>query len=112
MNDLWKDDADLFAQARRELFTAVVGDVMDKLGLRHQFLPPAIQPLERATQLDPQSLEALAPLLTAYDEVGQQSDAVATAERAVRLARSQGQLARANQFSTWLMNHSRSASRP
>ena len=47
MTDLWKDDADLFAQARRELFTAVVGDVMDKLGFRHQFLPPAIQPLVR-----------------------------------------------------------------
>jgi hypothetical protein len=48
MSDLWKDDADLFAHARRELFTAVVGDVMDKLGFRHQFLPPAIQPLERS----------------------------------------------------------------
>ena len=47
MTGLWKDDADLFALARRELFTAVVGDVMDKLGLRHQFLPPAIHPLER-----------------------------------------------------------------
>jgi regulator of RNase E activity RraA len=47
MTDFWKDDADLFAQARRELFTAVVGDVMDKLGFRHQFLPPVIQPLER-----------------------------------------------------------------
>lgn len=44
---LWKDDDDLFAQARRELFTAVVGDIMDKLGLRRQFLPPYIQPLER-----------------------------------------------------------------
>ena len=48
MTDLWKDDADLFAQARRELFTAVVGDVMDKLGFRHQFLPPAIKALERS----------------------------------------------------------------
>ena len=47
MTDLWKDDADLFALARRELFTAVVGDAMDKLGFQHQFLPPAIQPLER-----------------------------------------------------------------
>ena len=46
MADLWKDDDDLFAQARRELFTAVAGDIMDKLGLRHQFLPPAIHPLE------------------------------------------------------------------
>ena len=29
----------------RELFTAVVGDVMDRQGLLHQFLPAAIQPL-------------------------------------------------------------------
>jgi len=43
----YKDDHDLFAQARRHLFTAVVGDIMDKLGFRHQFLPPAIRPLER-----------------------------------------------------------------
>ena len=30
---------------RRELYTAVVGDVMDSIGLRHQFLPPRIKPL-------------------------------------------------------------------
>src|SRR5690349_17175992 len=41
----WKADEELFDVARRELFTAVVGDVMDKLGLRRQFLPPQIQPL-------------------------------------------------------------------
>ena len=41
----WKDDEGLFRLARRELFTAVVGDVMDKLGYLHQFLPPRIQPL-------------------------------------------------------------------
>ncbi len=40
-----QDDAELFASLRRELFSAVIGDVMDKLGLRNQFLPPAIQPL-------------------------------------------------------------------
>src|SRR4051812_16969729 len=47
INDLplWNSDEDLFAIARRELFTAVVGDVMDKLGLRRQFLHPQIQPL-------------------------------------------------------------------
>jgi len=37
----WKNERELFAIARRELFTAVVGDVMDKLNLRRQFLPPA-----------------------------------------------------------------------
>ena len=41
----WKDDEGLFALARQELFTAVVGDTMDKLGFTHQFLPPRIQPL-------------------------------------------------------------------
>ena len=41
----WKNDDDLFALVRRELFTCVVGDVMDKLELQHQFLPPQIRPL-------------------------------------------------------------------
>jgi regulator of RNase E activity RraA len=41
----WASDAELFALATKELFTAVVGDVMDSLGLRHQFLPPQVQPL-------------------------------------------------------------------
>ena len=47
MNPLWANDEELFDLARRELFTAVVGDVMDKMKLRRQFLPPQIQPLDR-----------------------------------------------------------------
>ncbi len=43
--NLWKNDGELFAISRCELFTSVVGDVMDKLNLFHQFLPPAIRPL-------------------------------------------------------------------
>lgn len=42
---LWNSDEELFTLAKRELFTAVVGDVLDKLGLLHQFLPPRLQPL-------------------------------------------------------------------
>lgn len=42
---LWKSDDELFSIVQRELFTCVVGDVMDKMGLQHQFLPPQIQPL-------------------------------------------------------------------
>jgi regulator of RNase E activity RraA len=42
---LWKTDDDLFTIAKKELFTCVVGDVMDKMHLRHQFLPPQIRPL-------------------------------------------------------------------
>lgn len=41
-------DQELFQSARRELFSAVIGDVMDKMGLVRQFLPPVITPLERA----------------------------------------------------------------
>lgn len=43
--NLWKSDEELFALVQRELFTCVVGDVMDKLDLQHQFLPPQIRPL-------------------------------------------------------------------
>jgi len=42
---LWKSDDELFDLTQHRLFTCVVGDVMDKLGLQHQFLPPQIQPL-------------------------------------------------------------------
>ena len=42
---LWQSDAELFNLAKVELFTAVVGDIMDQLGLRQQFLPPQIRPL-------------------------------------------------------------------
>ena len=45
MQKPWSSDEELFALARRELFTAVVGDAMDKLGLVRQFLPPRIRPL-------------------------------------------------------------------
>jgi regulator of RNase E activity RraA len=38
-------DRDLLDTLRTRLFTAVVGDVMDKAGLHRQFLPAAIRPL-------------------------------------------------------------------
>ena len=45
MTQLWKTRDQLFQIALRELFTAAVGDAMDKMGLRRQFLPPEIRPL-------------------------------------------------------------------
>ena len=45
MKKMWNTDDELFAFTRKELFTAVVGDVMDKVGLCQQFLPPKIRPL-------------------------------------------------------------------
>jgi regulator of RNase E activity RraA len=42
---LWKNDDDLFRLLREKLFTAAIGDVLDTMRIRRQFLPPAIQPL-------------------------------------------------------------------
>jgi 4-hydroxy-4-methyl-2-oxoglutarate aldolase len=39
------EDDILLATLRDKLFTAVVGDVLDKMGRRRQFLPQAIGPL-------------------------------------------------------------------
>ncbi|MFJ7356498.1 RraA family protein [Phyllobacterium sp. NPDC097923] len=39
------NDTDLFAAMRSKLFTAVVGDILDTMGLQHQFLPPQIRAL-------------------------------------------------------------------
>ncbi len=46
MSKLWHTDEELFTLARQELFVAVVGDVMDKVGFLHQFLPPQIRPID------------------------------------------------------------------
>ena len=42
---MWHNDQELFALMKAELFTAVVGDVLDVMGYYHQFLPPNIKPL-------------------------------------------------------------------
>jgi regulator of RNase E activity RraA len=41
----WDSDEELYGTVRRDLFTAAVGDIMDTIGLLHQFLPPHIKPL-------------------------------------------------------------------
>ena len=43
----WKNDHELFELLKNQLFSAVIGDVMDNLGFLHQFLPPQIQPLHK-----------------------------------------------------------------
>jgi len=42
---LWQSDDELFSLAEKELFTCVVGDVLDRQNLLHQYLPPEIRPL-------------------------------------------------------------------
>src|SRR5580700_2372537 len=51
MTTEWKSDADLFALCARELYTPVVGDVLDDLGFTRQFLPQPVQPLREEMKL-------------------------------------------------------------
>jgi regulator of RNase E activity RraA len=41
----WQNDDELFETMRVDLYTAVVGDILDMMGRTRQFLPPQIQPL-------------------------------------------------------------------
>lgn len=41
----WKNDAELFDIMKSTLYSSVIGDILDKLGYYHQFLPQRIQPL-------------------------------------------------------------------
>lgn len=42
----WKNDEELFVLMRAELYSAVIGDILDKLHYYHQFLPYRIQPVK------------------------------------------------------------------
>lgn len=42
---LWKNDEDLYQIAKSELFVALVGDVLDKLGFLNQFIAQNIKPV-------------------------------------------------------------------
>ena len=55
----WDSDQELFALVETELFSAVVGDVMDQVGLLHQFLPPSIRPLRSDMRLVGRAMTAL-----------------------------------------------------
>jgi 4-hydroxy-4-methyl-2-oxoglutarate aldolase len=52
-------DEELFAILKRELFTAVVGDVLDVMGHRRQFLPAGIAPLVPKTKIAGRAMPAL-----------------------------------------------------
>ncbi len=42
---LWKNDEELFSLMKEKLYTPVVGDILDQMGYKHQFLPANIRPL-------------------------------------------------------------------
>lgn len=42
----WNNDNELFAMMKKELYSAVLGDILDKMHYFHQFLPQRIQPID------------------------------------------------------------------
>lgn len=71
MNQHMSDDA-LFSALTEKLFTAVVGDVLDKMGYRRQFLPQAIGPLRADMRVAGRAM----PVLEAdvFDEIAASSN--------------------------------------
>jgi regulator of RNase E activity RraA len=41
----WQSEAELFQLMKSRLYTPVVGDILDRLGFTHQFLPQPVQPM-------------------------------------------------------------------
>lgn len=46
MSQYWSDDSMLFSLVKEKLFVALVGDVMDTMGLHHQFLNSQFKPID------------------------------------------------------------------
>lgn len=65
-----REDAELFAIAREKLCTCGVGDVMDNLGLRHQFLPPKIRPLRPNMMMIGRAMPVLSVDVSADELIG------------------------------------------
>src|SRR5947209_716453 len=47
----WTTDEELFKLVEAELYTPVVGDILDELGYYHQFLPQPVQPMRLTDKL-------------------------------------------------------------
>ncbi len=75
----WETEEELIGLIRRELFTAVIGDAMDRLGMRRQFLPPAIQPLSDSMMVIGRAM----PVLTADVWDDERHQAVGASENPV-----------------------------
>ena len=58
MNE-WNNEQELFELIRSELYTPVVGDILDALGRYHQFLPQPIQPAKQGMKMVGRAMPAL-----------------------------------------------------
>lgn len=56
---LWKNEDEMFALMKEKLYTPVVGDILDGMGLVHQFLPQNIRPLRADMKLAGKAMPVL-----------------------------------------------------
>jgi regulator of RNase E activity RraA len=55
----WKSEDEMFRIMREQLYSAVIGDIMDELGYTQQFISPKIQPLHEKMVIAGRSLTVL-----------------------------------------------------
>ena len=55
----WANDEQMFALIKNELYTPVVGDILDDIGYAHQFLPQPIQPMRESMKLAGRAMPVL-----------------------------------------------------
>lgn len=56
---LWEGDDELFKLIKEELYTPVIGDILDDKEYYHQFLPPQIKPLDKSNKIAGRCMPAL-----------------------------------------------------
>lgn len=56
---MWKNDKELFDIIKRDLYTPVVGDILDEMGYYHQFLPAELRPIRENDKLVGRAMPAL-----------------------------------------------------
>ncbi|MDS1615436.1 RraA family protein [Escherichia coli] len=56
---MWNNDKELFQLMRTQLFTAVVGDILDTKGYLHQFVSPSMKPLHSSMVLAGRAMPVL-----------------------------------------------------
>lgn len=70
----WKNDNELFDMMRKELYSAVIGDILDKLRCYHQFLPARIQPIREHMVVAGRAMPVLEA--DAFEEISDGQNAV------------------------------------
>lgn len=48
---IWNNDNELFELLKKDLYTPVVGDILDEMGYYHQFLPAELRPIMESDKL-------------------------------------------------------------